>query len=79
MTETILPKEAVERLKPEFVAPLVAYLCHESCTENGGLFEVGAGYIGKMRWQRTKGLLTPVENMTPEAVKNNWAKITDFS
>src|SRR3712207_1292221 len=40
MTETILPKEVVDALKPEYVSPLVAWLCHESCEERGGLFEV---------------------------------------
>ena len=50
MTETVLPKEVLENIKPEFVAPLVAFLCHESSEENGGLFEVGAGYVAKLRW-----------------------------
>jgi len=50
MTETVMPKELTEALKPDYVAPLVALLCHESCPENGSLYEVGAGYIGKQRW-----------------------------
>lgn len=50
MTETVMPKELVQALKPEAVAPLVAVLTHESCPENGSLFEVGAGYIAKDRW-----------------------------
>ncbi len=45
----------IEALKPEFVAPLVVYLCHESCKETGSLFEVGAGWVAKLRWQRTQG------------------------
>lgn len=40
MTETVLPKELVEALKPEYVSPLVAWLCHEDCEENGSVFEV---------------------------------------
>jgi hypothetical protein len=31
------------------VAPLVVYLCHESTTANGGIFEVGAGWIAQVR------------------------------
>jgi len=31
MTETVMPKELVEALKPDFVAPFVGYLCHDSC------------------------------------------------
>jgi len=30
--------------------PLVAYLSHESCKETGSIFEIGAGFIAKLRW-----------------------------
>jgi 3-hydroxyacyl-CoA dehydrogenase/3a,7a,12a-trihydroxy-5b-cholest-24-enoyl-CoA hydratase len=50
MTETIMSKELVEALKPEYVSPFVVALCHESCPESGSLFEVGVGHIGKYRW-----------------------------
>ena len=56
MTETVMPKEVTEALKPDYVAPFVAYLCHDSCTDNGAMFEVGAGYIAKQRWQRSAGV-----------------------
>uniref|UniRef100_A0A8C5VNG1 17-beta-hydroxysteroid dehydrogenase 4 n=1 Tax=Microcebus murinus TaxID=30608 RepID=A0A8C5VNG1_MICMU len=80
MTQTVLPEDIVEALKPDYVAPLVLWLCHESCEENGGLFEVGAGWIGKLRWERTLGAIVRQKNqpMTPEAVKANWKKICDF-
>ncbi|XP_069348854.1 peroxisomal multifunctional enzyme type 2 isoform X4 [Eulemur rufifrons] len=80
MTQTVLPEDIVEALKPDYVAPLVLWLCHESCEENGGLFEVGAGWIGKLRWERTLGATVRQKNqpMTPEAVKANWKKICDF-
>lgn len=35
MTETILPKEMIEALKPDYVAPLVAVLAHDNCPDNG--------------------------------------------
>jgi len=50
MTETVMKGEFLDALKPEYVVPLVGYLCHESCKENGGLFEVGGGFISKLRW-----------------------------
>ncbi|KAM9732080.1 peroxisomal multifunctional enzyme type 2 isoform 1-T1 [Dama dama] len=80
MTQTILPEDLLEALKPDYVAPLVLWLCHESCEENGGLFEVGAGWIGKLRWERSLGALVrqKTQPMTPEAVKANWTKICDF-
>jgi len=79
MTETIMPPEVIAQLKPEYVSPLVAYLCHENSKENGALFEVGAGWIGKLRWQRTQGAYHSKENMTPEEVAEQWGKITDWS
>jgi len=41
--------DLVEALKPEYVAPLVLWLCHEDCTENGGLYECGAGLVAKCK------------------------------
>ncbi|KAK3579995.1 hypothetical protein CHS0354_025319 [Potamilus streckersoni] len=81
MTETVMPPELVAALKPEYIAPLTVYLCHEGCQENGSLFEVGAGWIGKLRWQRTKGAIVrePGKTMTPEQVRDKWNEITDFS
>uniref|UniRef100_A0A5F9CWR4 Peroxisomal multifunctional enzyme type 2 n=1 Tax=Oryctolagus cuniculus TaxID=9986 RepID=A0A5F9CWR4_RABIT len=80
MTQTVMPEDLVEALKPEYVAPLVLWLCHESCEENGSLFEVGAGWIGKLRWERSLGAIVRKRNqpMTPEAVKAHWEKICDF-
>lgn len=79
MTETVMPKELVEALKPEYVAPLVALLVHDTCPENGSLFEVGAGYICKNRWQRSAGVLFSTEELTPEAVSQRWNEIVDFT
>jgi len=81
MTETVMPPDLVAALKPEYVAPLVVYLCHDTCEETGGLFEVGAGWVGKLRWQRTEGVALRQKNqaVTAEAVRDNWEDITDFS
>ena len=39
--------EIFKLLKAEAVAPVVLYLCHEECEENGGVFESGAGWVGQ--------------------------------
>lgn len=49
MLPFIFDTDLVEALKPEYVSPLVLYLCHDSCTETGSLFELGAGWIGKCK------------------------------
>ena len=56
MLETVMPPDVLATVKPELVVPLVAYLCHDTCTETGSVFEVGGGYVAKLRWQRTEVL-----------------------
>ncbi|XP_063611565.1 peroxisomal multifunctional enzyme type 2-like [Penaeus indicus] len=82
LTEGILPPDLFDQLKPEYVAPLVAWLCHEECEDTGGLFEAAGGWYGKYRWERTQGHFCRKyieEEVTPEAVRDNWEKITDFT
>lgn len=64
-----MPEAFANALKPEYIAPLVLWLCHETCDETKGAFEVGAGWVAKLRWERTQGRLlrTPSTDITPEA------------
>ena len=78
MTQGLMPEEVLEAVQPKYVIPLVGYLCHEECPETGGLFEVGGGWVTKLRWQRAQGVSHKLD-FTPEDVKANWSKITDFS
>lgn len=79
LTETILPKEVVDALRPEYVSPLVGWLCHESCEETGGVFEVGGGFFAKLRWERTQGKTFKLgRQITPDTLEQAWPKITDF-
>jgi NAD(P)-dependent dehydrogenase (short-subunit alcohol dehydrogenase family) len=48
MTATVMPPDMVEKLKPEFVSPIVAYMCSEECTESGVIFAAGAGYFSRV-------------------------------
>lgn len=80
MTATVLPPEMVEALKPDYVAPLVAFLSHEECQESGGVFEVGSGWIAKVRRQRSKGIVFPPKGaITPEMIAAKWQQINDFT
>lgn len=80
LTEDIFPPEVLEHIEPKYVSPLVAWLCHEDCEETGGLFEVGAGYMSKLRWERSRGhCFTQDGELSVDAVSNAWTDITDFS
>ncbi|PLW81456.1 serine/threonine protein kinase [Kineobactrum sediminis] len=80
LTESILPKEVVEALKPEFVTPLVIKLCAQDSEETGSLFEVGAGWISRLRWERSKGVcFTPSGELSAEQIEAAWDQISDFS
>ncbi|KAG1149564.1 hypothetical protein G6F37_001011 [Rhizopus arrhizus] len=79
MTETVLPPEILASLKPEFVTPVVGYLCHEDTKDNGGIFEVGGGFVSKLRWERSAGAVFKAdETFGPAAVGAKWNEITDF-
>jgi 3-hydroxyacyl-CoA dehydrogenase/3a,7a,12a-trihydroxy-5b-cholest-24-enoyl-CoA hydratase len=79
LTETILPPEMVAALRPDYVAPLVAYLCHERNRETGQVFEAGAGWFARTRWQRSRGAYLPLDRpLTLEDVAAQWATIQNF-
>jgi (3R)-3-hydroxyacyl-CoA dehydrogenase / 3a,7a,12a-trihydroxy-5b-cholest-24-enoyl-CoA hydratase / enoyl-CoA hydratase 2 len=79
MTETVLPKELLEALKPEYVSALVAKLAHESTEETGGLYEVGGGFFAKLRWERSTGKTFRLgRTLKVEDVDAAWKEITQF-
>ena len=46
--------------------------------ENGAVFELGAGYVSKLRLQRSKGAFFDLP-FSPEEVKAKIGEINDFS
>lgn len=79
MTEGLLPPQVFAQLKPELVSPLVVYLGSAACQDSGGLFEVGGGWIGKTRWERSLGVgFDPNAGFSPEDVAAQWQRICDF-
>ncbi|KAI4179233.1 MAG: hypothetical protein LQ346_007245 [Caloplaca aetnensis] len=81
MTQTVMPPDMLENLKPDWVVPLVAVLVHSSnSSETGSIFEVGGGHIAKLRWERAKGaLLKTGPSLTPGAILRKWKDVNDFS
>src|SRR3989304_9035038 len=47
LTEDVMPPQVLEKLKPELVSPVVAYLCSEECQVSGNIFTAGGGDGGR--------------------------------
>jgi len=82
MTSDILPEDVAKKLDPAYVAPLVAWLCHEKCLETGGVFEAAGQWYGKYRLQRSHGKFLPGlrdnDNECVERIADSWDKISEF-
>ena len=75
MTEGLIPEQAFELLKPEAVTAGMLYLvCNDA--PNRTILSAGAGTFAVARIVETEGVnLLPAE-LTPEAVRDNWAAIS---
>ncbi|KAG6831817.1 hypothetical protein H0H92_007494 [Tricholoma furcatifolium] len=81
MTETMMPPEMLANLSPEYIAPFVVAICHPDGPDaSGKIFELGAGFIAEIRWERSHGTVFKTDaSFTPSAVKEKWSEIVDFT
>ena len=78
MTEDILPAEVLAKLKPEYVAPVVAYLCTEEVAETGSVFIAGGGKVQRAALFENAG----ASFESPPSVDDvaaQWSAIADLS
>jgi NAD(P)-dependent dehydrogenase (short-subunit alcohol dehydrogenase family) len=65
-------------MDPALVAPMVAYLAHESCNVSGEAYVAGAGRFARLFVGVTPGYLHPgLAGVTVDDVAANWAAIND--
>ncbi len=78
MTEDLMTPEVLAKMKPEFVSPMVAYLCSEQCQHSGDIWAAGAGYFSRIEYREGPGVrLGP--QATVDDVAANIEKIADLS
>ena len=73
----ILPPELLDKMKPELVAPLVLYLCSESCPVSGKIYNAGMGHYNRAAVMTSPGIVIGDGKAlpTPEDMAADWAKI----
>ncbi len=47
LTFTVMPEDIIGKVRPEYVAPIVAWLCSEECTETARMISAGGGYFSR--------------------------------
>ena len=80
MTESLLPPDMAQWMKPELVSPAVAWLCSEECDANGEIIAATAGGYARVQYYITEGAqFDPAEPVTPEMVAESIGQIRDLS
>jgi putative sterol carrier protein len=81
LTEDVLPGDLAPRLKPEFVAPLVVYLCSEQCTDSGLVLNAGLGFFGRAAVLNGPGLTLGDGQQAPSImdIHKHWAQIESLT
>ena len=78
LTEDVMPPEVFDKLKVEFVTPVVLYMCSELCQDTGVIINAGAGYFSRSAMATGPGvILSDASGKVPTAedVMENWGKI----
>lgn len=78
MTETILPPPVLEKIQPEAVSPVVAYLCSEGCEETAQIYSVGGGYVSRVAVVEGAGVQLGGD-IDVERVAESWQGINDLA
>ncbi|MBI4775813.1 MAG: SDR family NAD(P)-dependent oxidoreductase [Deltaproteobacteria bacterium] len=80
LTQDVMPPDLFEKAKPEYVAPLVLYLCSNRCTVSGAIYNAGLGYFNRVALSTGPGAaMGDGEKVpTPEMVEGEWDRIVSL-
>ena len=79
MTGGTNEEQATSPIGPRYLAQLAIWLSHAGTTETGGVFELGGGYIHRVRNELSAGLHLPDEQHTAENIAAGQDTLSDFT
>ena len=78
MTESLMPEDVIEQIKPEYVTPAVTYMVSEDAP-TGVIIAAGAGVFTRVMIHETKGVyLGTGDELTAENIESSWDQISDM-
>jgi 3-hydroxy-3-methylglutaryl CoA synthase/NAD(P)-dependent dehydrogenase (short-subunit alcohol dehydrogenase family)/putative sterol carrier protein len=80
LTEDIFPPDMLEKLQPDYVAPIVLYFASEGCVESGSIVNAGAGFFGRSAILTGPGAVVGDGKSVPtvEQVAAKWDEINSM-
>ncbi|WP_372683314.1 SDR family NAD(P)-dependent oxidoreductase [Desulfosarcina sp.] len=81
LTEDVMPPELAARSKPEFVSPLVLYLCADQCPVSGNIYNAGLGFFNRAAVVTGPGKVLAAAGQvpSPESVMENLEALADLT
>lgn len=79
LTESVMPPAMLEVLDPKVVTPLATFLTHETTTDTGQIFDLGGGWVSRLRWEQTQGArFDPTAGFSPKVLAGRWDEVQSF-
>ena len=78
------PPEVLDRMGPEKVSAIVAWLSHSECQSDAKIFEAGAGYFAQLNWARSAPLFATEKERVegsplPEHIRDGQDTLHDYA
>ena len=80
LTSDILPPDLQGKMRPEFIAPLVIYLCSDQCPVSGNIYNAGMGIYNRAAIVTGPGIMIGdgKEIPMPEDIAESWDQISNM-
>jgi NAD(P)-dependent dehydrogenase (short-subunit alcohol dehydrogenase family) len=78
LTADVVPPEMLERMKPEFVTPIVTYMCSEQCQGSGAIYNAGLGIFSKAQLMTSAPVLVG-DGINPPSAEDVSKKIDQIN